>query len=96
MREPMWIDAPDARSAALLMRESIGRLRAGLVECSGHGWRVVVLPDGARTPVLAEVIALVRCWLSRLGLPEAVLHVGVRTLTVRYTPHRSPVPDPCA
>lgn len=91
----MWIDAPDARSAAFLMRESIGHLRARLVECSGHGWRVVVLPDGALMPVLADVIALVRCWLSRLGLHEAVLHVGVRTLTVRLAPPGSVAPDPC-
>lgn len=92
----MWIDAPDARSAAFLMRESIGRLRARLVECSGHGWRVVVLPDGAFMPVLAEVIALVRCWLSRLGLREAILHVGGLELTVRPAPPGSLAPDPCA
>lgn len=91
----MWIDAPDARSAAFLMRDCIGRLRARLVECSGHGWRVVVLPEGARMPLLTDVVALVRCWLSRLGLQEAVLHVGMRTFTVRSAPPGSVASDPC-
>lgn len=83
---PIWISAPDARSAALLMEESIGRLRTQLVQCSGSRWRVVILPHGARLPDVSEVIALVRCWLSRLGLSEAVLHLGARSFTVRCAP----------
>ena len=86
MAEPMWIDAPDARSAADLMRESIGHLRARLVECSGGRWRVVLLPDGAQLPAVHDVITLVRCWLSRLELSDAVVHIGLRRVTVRAVP----------
>jgi len=84
--DEMWIEAPDAGSAALLMRESIGRIPAQLVQCAGSRWRVVVDGGGVQRPTVAEVIALVRCWLARTGLCAAEVHHGVRAFTVRRAP----------
>lgn len=69
----------------MLMRESVGRIHTQLVQGPGSGWRVVVLPDGAQLPAPSEIVALVHCWLARLGLREAIVGSGQRTVTVRST-----------
>ena len=91
--DAIWIEAPDAVSAARLMRESVGRVPARLVQCAGSRWRVVVLTTSLRRPGISEVISLVRCWLSLTDLRAAEVHQGLRAFTV----HRGqPVSrDPC-
>lgn len=83
MLEQIWIDTPDAESAAFLMRDTVGRLRAQLVQCSSRGWRVLVLADRDLPPVLDDVIALVRSWLRSRGMRETTLHIGSHGFTVR-------------
>ena len=56
--QEIWIEAPDASSAAFLMRHLVGRLRVQLVQCTGRGWRVLVRPDRGRPPSMVDVIAL--------------------------------------
>ncbi len=81
-RDAVWIEAPDAVSAALLMRESVGRLPARLVQCAGSHWRIDVM---AHCPAMADVVALVRRWLSLADLGAVDVHEGTRTFVV----HRS-------
>jgi hypothetical protein len=81
--QEIWIEAPDASSAAFLMRCLVGRLRAELVQCTGRSWRVLVQPDRDRSPSMAEVIALVREWLRAYGLPATRVHVGDHSFVVR-------------
>lgn len=84
--DAIWIEAADAGSAALLMREGVGRIPARLVQCAGSRWRVVVHATGSQRPTAGEVIALVRCWLARTGLCAAEVHLGARAFTVRRAP----------
>lgn len=79
----IWIEAPDASSAAFLMRHLVGRLRVQLVQCTGRGWRVLVQPDRGRSPSPADVITLVREWLHLSGLPATRMHVGDHSFVVR-------------
>ena len=85
-------------SAALLMREAVGRVPARLVQCAANGWRVVIHTTGAKSPSIGEVVALVRCWLARSDLRSAEVHDGVRAFTVRRRTARPSLatPDPCA
>jgi len=79
----IWIEAPDASSAAFLMRHLVGRLRAQLVQCTGRSWRVLVHPDPDRSASMAEVISLVREWLRSYGLPATRVHVDNHSFVVR-------------
>lgn len=81
--QEIWIEAPDASSAAFLMRHLVGRLRVQLVQCTGRGWRVLVRPDRGRPPSMVDVIALVREWLRAYGLPATRVHVGDHSFVVR-------------
>lgn len=80
--QQIWIEAPDASSAAFLMGHLVGRLPVQLVQCGGRSWRVLVAPDG-RSSSMAEVILLVREWLRSYGLPATRLHVGDHSFVVR-------------
>lgn len=81
--QEIWIEAPDASSAAFLMRHLVGRLRVQLVQCTGRGWRVLVRPDRGCPPSMVDVIALVREWLRAYGLPATRVHVGDHSFVVR-------------
>jgi hypothetical protein len=81
--QEIWIEAPDASSAAFLMRHLVGRLHVRLVQCAGRSWRVLVSTDDSRPAPMAEVIILVREWLHAYDLPATRLHVGDHSLVVR-------------
>ena len=81
--QEIWIEAPDASSAAFLMRHLVGRLRVQLVQCTERGWRVLVRPDRGCPPSMVDVIALVREWLRAYGLPATRVHVGDHSFVVR-------------
>jgi hypothetical protein len=81
--QEIWIEAPDASSAAFLMRHLVGRLHVQLVQCAGRGWRVLVALEDSRPAPMAEVIALVREWLRAYGLPATRVHVGDHSFVVR-------------
>lgn len=81
--QEIWIEAPDASSAAFLMRHLVGRLPVQLVQCAGWHWRVLVRPNNGRSPSMADVIALVREWLHVYGLPATRMHVGDHSFVVR-------------
>ena len=81
--QEIWIEAPDATSAAFLMRHLVGRVRAQLVQCAGRSWRVLVVPDDGRSSSMPEVILLVREWLRSYNLPATRVHVGDHSFVVR-------------
>ncbi len=81
--QEIWIEAPDASSAAFLMRHLVSRLRVQLVQCAGRGWRVLVQPDRGHSSSMADVIVLVREWLRAYGLPATRIHVGDHSFIVR-------------
>ena len=81
--QEIWIEAPDASSAAFLMRHLVGRLQVRLVQCTGRGWRVLVRPDRGGPSPIADVIPLVREWLHAYDLTATRMHVGNRSFTVR-------------
>lgn len=81
--QQIWIETPDAGSAAFLMRHLVGRLRVQLVQCTGRGWRVLVQPDRDRPSSIAEVISLVREWLRTSGLSATRVHLGDHSFVVR-------------
>jgi len=83
--QEIWIEAPDASSAAFLMRHLVGRLHVRLVQCTGRGWRVLVQPDRGHPSPIADVIPLVREWLHADDLTATRMHVGNRSFTVRET-----------
>ena len=74
--QEIWIEAPDASSAAFLMRHLVGRLQVRLVQCTGRGWRVLVRPDRGGPSPVADVIPLVREWLHAYDLTATRMHVG--------------------
>ena len=81
--QEIWIEAPDASSAAFLMRHLVGRLHVRLVQRAGYGWRVLVQPDRGYSSSIADVITLVREWLHVYHLPATRMHVGDRSFIVR-------------
>lgn len=78
----IWIEAPDAASAAFLMRDVVGTLHVRLVQCSGRGWRVLVQPDRSDGSEVADAIPLVREWLIQHHLTATRMHVGDRSFVV--------------
>ncbi|MEX2255195.1 MAG: hypothetical protein WEC34_07145 [Acidimicrobiia bacterium] len=80
--QEIWIEAPDASSAAFLTRHLVGRLRVQLVQCTGRGWRVRVQPDGHPSSI-ADAIPLVREWLRLYHFTATRMHVGDRSFIVR-------------
>jgi hypothetical protein len=81
--QEIWIEAPDASSAAFLMRHLVGRLPVQLVQCTGRSWRVVVSLADCGSSSIGEVIVLVREWLYSYGLPATRLHIGDHSFVIR-------------
>lgn len=77
------IETADATLAALLMRETVGRMRARLQQCAGRGWRVLLLADDGVPVSVRDVISLVRDLLRARGLGEATVRHGSRSFTVQ-------------
>lgn len=75
---PLRIEAPDAASAAMLMREAVGRFQARLVE-DGRHWTVVLAPDRPRAQLVLDALDLTQCWLAGSGVDAVTLRLGPRS-----------------
>lgn len=64
---PVRIDAPNAASAAALMRHAVGRFQSELVEADGR-WGVLLHPDRPQEQLVLDALGLAESWLEGAGL----------------------------
>ena len=83
MTEQVSIETTDATLAALVMRATVGRMRARLQECAGRGWRVLLLAEDGVQVSVRDVILLARGILRSRVDDEVTVRHGDRSFAVR-------------